>query len=72
MTMETEILLTDEFVAFSQKVTQIHATKKARQAEVKKLYDAFLLEMKGYDEQVAVLKTDWEKFAKDGKKHEVK
>lgn len=72
MTMETEILLTDEFVEFSQKITKIHIAKKTRQAEFKKLYDAFMLEMHGFDEQVSNLKSEWENFARNGKKIETK
>ena len=36
---EVELLLSDEFVVFSQKITEIHAEKKSKKAELKSLYD---------------------------------
>jgi hypothetical protein len=72
MNLQTDVLLTDEFVEFSQKVAKIHYAKKAKQEEFRKLYDAFKAEMKHFDDEFAALTVEWENFTKAGKKPETK
>ena len=63
MTIETELLMTDEFAEFSKKVANIHTEKKAKKEEFKKLYDAFQVEMAKYDVEVSKLNDEWKKFS---------
>ena len=63
-----DFLLTDEFVVFSQKVGEIHAEKKAKELEFKKLYEAFKQEMKELDDRAKETHAEWEawKSSKSG------
>jgi len=66
--VETEVLLTDEFVEFSTKIAAIHAEKKTATEEFRKIYLAYQDKIKVYEEQVAELKKNWEVFASGKKK----
>ena len=55
-----EHLLTEEYVAFSQKIASIVAQKKTAQEDFKKLYDAFKAEVATLDQAAQALVTEWE------------
>lgn len=61
---EVELLLSDEFVVFSQKITEIHAEKKAKKAELKALYDKMKTEIDELDENAKTLNAEFEEWKK--------
>lgn len=61
--MTPEILLSDKFVEFSQKISALHETKKSMSAEIKKLVEDHKLKMKKIDDEAAGLTaefTNWQ------------
>ncbi len=46
-----EFLLSDEYVKFSQRITELHALKKALKEEFKKKYDEYQKSLAGLDEE---------------------
>jgi len=61
--MDTDLLLTDEFVNFSKSIAEIHQAKKTRSEEFKKLYDAYKADIKNFDDSAANAQKQWEEFA---------
>jgi len=55
-------LLSDEFVAFSQKVAEIHAKKKALKSELKEYYDRISSQIKSLDKEASVLSDEFEQW----------
>lgn len=60
-----EVLLSDNFVAFSQNVKALHEEKQKIKTEIKKLYEEAQLKLKELDKQVLSLQADFEKWKKD-------
>jgi predicted nucleic acid-binding Zn-ribbon protein len=61
--MADNIYLTDEFVAFSQKIAEIYAAKKAKKDEMKAVFAKFEEELKKFDTEAATLQQHWDRFA---------
>jgi len=57
-----DILLSDEFVEFSSKVKEIYATKKAKQEELRKVYDSYKAEFKELDDEARDLQIEFESW----------
>lgn len=57
---DASLLLTDEFVAFAEKVKAIHEEKKAKKLELKQVYDRITNEVKALDAKAKELE---EQFA---------
>ena len=55
MSIDPNVLLSDEFVEFAQKIAEIQTRKKAKEQEFKKVYDAFLTEIKDLEEEAVAL-----------------
>ena len=62
MTSEVDLLLTDEFVAFSGKIKEIHEQKKAKEVELKEIYERFKSELASLDQSAIKLNQGWEKW----------
>lgn len=60
MSTETELLLTDEYVQFSQKIAAIHEERKSKAAEFKKLYDQYQAEQDELEKKAESLCQAWE------------
>jgi iron-sulfur cluster repair protein YtfE (RIC family) len=63
--IDVNLYLTDEFSAFSAKIAKIHADKKAKEEEMKKVFTAFKAELKKFDEEALKAKQEWEQWAED-------
>ena len=59
---ELDTLLTDEFVAFSQKVSEIHIEKKKMKQELKDVYEKINAKMKELDLEAKSLNENFEKW----------
>ena len=59
---ELDTLLTDEFVAFSQKVSEIHIEKKKMKQELKDVYEKINAKMKELDMEAKLLNENFEKW----------
>jgi len=59
---ELDTLLTDEFVVFSQKVSEIHIEKKKMKQELKDVYEKINAKMKELDMEVKSLNENFEKW----------
>ena len=59
---ELDTLLTDEFVAFSQKVSEIHIEKKKMKQELKDVYEKINAKMKELDMEAKSLNENFEKW----------
>ena len=59
---ELDTLLTDEFVAFSQKVSEIHIEKKKMKQELKDVYEKIKAKMKELDMEAKLLNENFEKW----------
>jgi len=46
---ESTLLLSDEFVAFAEKIKSIHEEKKSKKLELKTVYDRITAELKALD-----------------------
>ena len=63
MSVQVSALMSDEFVAFSTKVAELHNHKKALVVEFKKIYETHKAELKSIDEQVIALQQEFDKWA---------
>jgi hypothetical protein len=63
--MDMNWLLSDEFVAFSQKVAEIHAQKKKLKTDLKEYYDKVSSQMRSLDKDAATLSEDFEQWKAD-------
>lgn len=61
---EHELLLTDEFVAFSQAVSAVHEEKKVLEEEFKKHFEEYKSKKKELENKVAVASSKWEEWKK--------
>ena len=59
---EIDTLLTDEFVVFSQKVSEIHVEKKKMKQELKDVYEKINAKMKELDMEAKLLNENFEKW----------
>lgn len=59
---ELDTLLTDEFVVFSQKVSEIHIEKKKMKQELKDVYEKINAKMKELDLEAKSLNENFEKW----------
>ena len=59
---KNDYLLTDEFVAFSQKIAHIFETKKAKKLELKNFYEKIQNEIKVLEEEAKNAETEFEEF----------
>ena len=62
---ETELLLTDEFVAYAQKVKEIFDRKKQNELDFKKLFDEFKDKQKKLDLETKTVHEKWEGWKKE-------
>jgi TolA-binding protein len=60
---ETNAYLTDEFVAFSGKISALQHQKKQKQMEIKKALEAAQHEIGELDKQAKAMTSEWEAFA---------
>jgi len=58
--MSELFLMTDEFVAFSKKIAELHEAKKAKTGELKDIYASFQKEIAAIDEEAKKVQEDWE------------
>ena len=58
--MNAELLLSEKFVEFSQKIASIHERKKALLVEFKKQYEAHKAQVKTLEEEAATLAAEFE------------
>ena len=58
--MNTEILLSDKFVEFSQKIASYHEQKKRVQTELKKIIEEHKQQLKVIEDEVSSLTTDFQ------------
>jgi hypothetical protein len=68
--MNTEILLSDKFVEFSQKIASYHEQKKRVQSELKKIIEEHKQQLKIIEDEVALLTNDfnhWQQEISKGK-----
>lgn len=62
--MNTETVLSDKFVEFSQKIAQLHESKKKLTAEFKKLLEDHKASIKKIDDEATALASDFENWEK--------
>lgn len=55
-------LLSDEFVTFSQKISEIHSKKKALKAELKEFYDKISFKIQSLDKEANTLNEEFENW----------
>lgn len=61
MSEDTNYLLTDEFVAFSSLVREIHEKKKAKKAELKSVYERIQEEIRVLENEAKEAEVEWQK-----------
>lgn len=61
---EAELLLSDEFVAFSQTISSIHEEKKVLEEEFKKYFEEYKNKKKDLENRVANASLKWENWKK--------
>lgn len=57
--MTPEILLSDKFVEFSQKISALHESKKTMNAEIKKIVEDHKTKSKKIDDEAAALTAEF-------------
>lgn len=62
---ETELLLSDEFVTFSQIVASVHEEKKILEESFKKHFDDYKAKKKEFETKVAEANSKWESWKKE-------
>lgn len=65
---DLEILLSDEFVEFSRKISALAEGKKKEKQEFEKVYEAFKKKIKSYDEEAKKLQLEFEQWKKEKSK----
>ena len=66
--MNTETILSEKFVEFSQKITQLYEAKKVLSSEIKKLVEEHKIKMKNIDEEALLLTADFQNWEKENNK----
>lgn len=59
---EVDLLLSDEFVAFSEIIASIHAEKKKKKKELKDIYDKMKKEIDDLDERAKAAHAEYDKW----------
>lgn len=59
---DIDALLSDEFVTFSQRVSEIHQEKKKMKQELKEMYEKIQIKIKDLDSQAKSLAENFEKW----------
>lgn len=59
---EAELLLTDEFVSFSQAVATVHEEKKILEEDFKKHFEEYKNKKKELESRVALASSKWEEW----------
>ena len=62
MTENVKWLLTDEYVAFAKKISEVLDRKKEKEAELKAFYDKVKTELKECEAVAEALQQEWEAF----------
>lgn len=62
MSDSLDVLLTDEFVLFSQNIAEVVKRRRAKQDELKEVYDRIKGELKLIDDEARNLQQEWEAF----------
>jgi hypothetical protein len=62
---EQELLLSDEFVEFSQTIAECHKKKKALEEEFKKFFDVYKAKKTELEDAVATASSKWEAWKKE-------
>jgi hypothetical protein len=65
---KTDYLLTEEFVAFSQKVSKIFEAKKAKKLELKNFYEKVQSELKALEDEAKQAEQEFELFKQKASK----
>lgn len=65
---ETNWLLTDEFVSFSEKIKGIHERKKSKKAELKEFYDKIQVDLKALDAEAKEAEDQFQAWKKTQEK----
>lgn len=68
MADELNWLLTDEFVAFSEKIKKIHESKKAKKHDLKGIYDKFQLEFEALDKEAKKVEDEFQTWKQSKEK----
>lgn len=61
---ENELLLSDEFLAFSKAVSSIYEEKKVLEEEFKKHFEEYKVKKKEFENKVSVANAKWEEWKK--------
>lgn len=69
MSEDINFLLTDEFEEFSKKISAVHAERKSKKEEMKKIYDNFQTVLKELDAKAAAILKEWEDWKANLVKH---
>jgi len=64
MADEMNWLLTDEFVAFSAKIKDIHERKKTKKSELKAFYDKIQVDIKALEEEAKDAEDEFQNWKK--------
>lgn len=62
---ETDLLLSDEFVEFSQTIAECHKSKKTLEDSFKKLFDEYKAKKKELEDAVVAASSKWESWKKE-------
>lgn len=62
MTEDVQLLLTEEYIAYTAKIADIFAKKKIKQEEVKKIYDNYKQELEVLNTEAAKAQEEWEEW----------
>ncbi len=62
MTEDVQLLLTEEYIAYTAKIADIFSKKKIKQEEVKKIYDNYKQELEVLNAEAAKAQEEWEEW----------
>ena len=62
MSENIKLLLSDEYVLFAKKIAAILDKKKAKEGELKQLYDQIKAELKTFEAEAEEVQQEWEAF----------
>jgi Skp family chaperone for outer membrane proteins len=65
---DAELLLTDEFVSFSQVIASVHEEKKVLEEEFKKHFEEYKSRKKELENKVVAANAKWEEWKASQKK----
>lgn len=67
---ELNYLLTDDFIRFSEEIAKIHAEKKRKKEELKKIFEQYQSELKAFDELAKQVNEEWEAWKREQDKQD--